>query len=71
MSSREGPPENQVRGLHYGFERIAEIVRQRAEFFRHLRRDLTGSISHDLNKAWSWSRLDARSSFDSHTQASR
>jgi hypothetical protein len=39
---------NQVGGLHNGFERIAEIVRQRSEFFRQFRRDFIGGISHGL-----------------------
>ncbi len=41
---------NQVSGLHDSFERIAEIVRQCAEFPRQFWRDFIGGIFHDLGR---------------------
>jgi hypothetical protein len=32
--------------LHDGFERVAEIVRQRSEFLRQFRGDFVGGICH-------------------------
>src|SRR5258708_3606249 len=46
-----GGLRNQVGGLHDGFKRIAEIVRESAEFFRQFRRNFLGGISHGLGRS--------------------
>ena len=37
---------NQISGLHDGFERVTEIVREYAKFLRYLRRNFIGIVSN-------------------------